>query len=106
MPSFRVAFARLFLLRLAGTVSLRFAYPFLPVIADGLDASIAAVGVGVACGEVAGLVAPFVGRRLDRVGRRRGMLDGLTISALGCVIVAAAPDVVGFGAGLFVVAIG
>lgn len=106
MPSFRVAFARLFLLRLAGTVSLRFAYPFLPVIADGLDASITAVGVGVACGEVAGLVAPFVGRRLDRVGRRRGMLDGLTISALGCVIVAAAPNVVGFGAGLFVVAIG
>lgn len=106
MPTFRVAFARLFILRLAGTVSLRFAYPFLPTIADGLDASIASLGIGVACGEVAGLVAPLVGRRLDRVGRRRGMLDGLVVSAVGCLIVAAAPNVVGFGAGLFVVAVG
>lgn len=106
MPSFRVAFRRLFLLRMAGTVSLRFAYPFLPIIADGLDTSIATLGVGIACGEVAGLAVPALGRRLDRIGRRRGMLDGTVVSAVGCVVVAGAPNVAVFGAGLFVVAIG
>lgn len=106
MPSFRVAFRRLFLLRLVGTVSLRFAYPFLPMIADGLDAGIGAVGVGVACGEVAGFVVPFVGRRLDRIGRRRGMEHGLVICSAGCLVVSAAPSVAGFGIGMFVVAIG
>ena len=106
MVPFRVAFRRLFLIRLVGTVSLRYPYPFLPVIADGLDAGIGAVGVGVACGEVAGFLTPALGRRLDRIGRRRGMADGLVVAALGCAIVSVAPSVVGFGAGMFVVAIG
>ncbi len=103
---FRVAFRRLFLLRLAGTVSLRFAYPFLPLIATGLHTSIAGVGVGLACGEAAGLFAPLVGRRLDRVGRRRGMIDGLVVSSVGCAGIAASPSVAAFGASLFVVAVG
>ena len=103
---FRVAFRRLFLLRLAGTVSLRFAYPFLPLIAAGLHTGIAGVGVGLACGEAAGLFAPLVGRRLDRVGRRRGMIDGLVVGAVGCAGIAASPNVAAFGASLFVVAVG
>ena len=105
MP-FRVAFRRLFLIRLVGTVSLRYPYPFLPVIADGLDTGIGSVGVGVACGEVAGFLTPALGRRLDRIGRRRGMADGVVVAAVGCGIVALAPGVIGFGAGMFVVAIG
>lgn len=104
--TFRVAFRRLFVARLLGTVSLRFAYPFLPTIADGLGTDLATIGVGVAAGEAAGLLAPLLGRRLDRVGRRRGMTDGLVVSAVGCVGVAAAPNVLGFGVALFVVAIG
>lgn len=104
--TFRVAFRRLFVARLLGTVSLRFAYPFLPTIADGLGTDLATIGIGVACGEAAGLFAPLIGRRLDRIGRRRGMTDGLVVSAVGCVGVAAAPHVVFFGLALFVVAIG
>ena len=104
--TFRVAFRRLFVARLLGTVSLRFAYPFLPTIADGLGTDLATIGVGVAAGEAAGLLAPLLGRRLDRVGRRRGMTDGLVVSAIGCVGVAAAPNVWAFGVALFVVAIG
>ncbi len=103
---FRVAFVRLFALRLVGTVSIRFAYPFLPEIADGLGTSLATAGLGLACGEIAGLVAPLVGRRLDRIGRRRGMVDGLVVSSVGCLGVALAPHVVAFGASLFVVAVG
>ena len=103
---FRVAFRRLFAARLLGTVSLRFAYPFLPTIADGLGTDLATIGVGVAGGEIAGLLAPVIGRRLDRVGRRRGMIDGLVVSAAGCVGVAAAPHVAVFGIALFFVAIG
>lgn len=103
---FRVAFRRLFAARLLGTVSLRFAYPFLPTIADGLGTDLATIGVGVAGGEIAGLLAPLIGRRLDRVGRRRGMIDGLVVSAIGCVGVAAAPHVAVFGIALFFVAIG
>lgn len=104
--TFRVAFRRLFVARLLGTVSLRFAYPFLPTIADGLGTDLATIGVGVAAGEAAGLLAPLLGRRLDRIGRRRGMTDGLVVSAIGCVGVAAAPNVLVFGVALFVVAIG
>lgn len=104
--TFRVAFRRLFVARLLGTVSLRFAYPFLPTIADGLGTDLATIGVGVAGGEIAGLLAPVIGRRLDRVGRRRGMIDGLVVSAVGCVGVAAAPNVAVFGVALFFVAIG
>ena len=103
---FRVAFRRLFALRLAGTVSLRFAYPFLPLIATGLHTSIAGVGIGLAGGEAAGLFAPLVGRRLDRVGRRRGMIDGLVVGAVGCAGIALSPNVAAFGASLFVVAVG
>lgn len=105
-PPFRVAFRRLFLMRMIGTVSLRFSYPFLPTIADGLDVSIGTMGLAVACGEVVGLGAPLIGRRLDRIGRRRGMRDGLVIAAIGCAVAAATPSVVGFGIALLLVATG
>lgn len=104
--SFRAAFRRLFVVRLVGTVSLRFAYPFLPAIADGLGVSIGAVGLALAAGEGAGLLAPLVGRRLDRIGRRRGMTDGLAIGAAGCAVAAVAPGALAFGVGLFAVAVG
>lgn len=106
LPSFSAAFRRLFVVRLVGTVSLRFAYPFLPGIADGLGVSIGAVGLALAAGEGAGLLAPLVGRRLDRIGRRRGMTDGLVIGAVGCAVATAAPGAVAFGVGLFAVAVG
>lgn len=106
LPSFGAAFRRLFVVRLVGTVSLRFAYPFLPAIADGLGVSIGAVGLALAAGEGAGLLAPLVGRRLDRIGRRRGMTDGLVIGAVGCAIAAVAPGALAFGVGLFAVAVG
>lgn len=105
MP-FRIAFRRLFAIRLLGTVSFRYPYPFLATIADGLDTGIATIGVGIAAGEVAGLVAPLFGRRLDRVGRARGMVDGSALAAVGCLLVALAPNPWVFGAGFFVVAIG
>lgn len=105
-PGFRVAFVRLFLIRMVGTVSLRYSYPFLPTIADGLDVSIGTMGLAVACGEVVGLAAPLIGRRLDRIGRRRGMRDGLLITGVGCALAAATPTVVGFGAALLLVATG
>lgn len=104
--SFLVAFRRLFLIRLVGTVSLRYSYPFLPTIADGLGVGIGTMGLAVACGEVVGLGAPLIGRRLDRIGRRRGMRDGLLLAALGCALAAATPSVVGFGAALLLVATG
>ena len=106
LPAFGAAFRRLFVVRLVGTVSLRFAYPFLPAIADGLGVGIGAVGLALAAGEAAGLLAPLVGRRLDRIGRRRGMTDGLVIGAVGCAIAAVAPGAVAFGIGLFAVAVG
>jgi len=106
LPAFGAAFRRLFLVRLLGTVSLRFAYPFLPAIADGLGVGIGAVGLALAAGEAAGLLAPLVGRRLDRIGRRRGMTDGLIIGAAGCAVAAIAPGAVAFGIGLFGIAVG
>lgn len=106
LPAFGATFRRLFLVRLIGTVSLRFAYPFLPTIADGLDVGIATLGIAMAFGEGAGLLAPLVGRRLDRIGRRRGMTDGLFIGALGCLAAGMAQTTAAFGVGLFAIAVG
>lgn len=106
MLPFRVAFRRLFAIRLAGTVSVRYAYLFLPTIADGLDVSLAAVGVAIACGEVTGLGAPFFGRLIDRLGRRRGMRDGCLVAAVGCALAAATPSIIGLAIALPVVYLG
>ena len=68
-PPFEVAFRRLFVLRMAGTVSLRFAYPFLAPISDGLGASIGALGFALACGE-AERIAPGAGLRATKDAAR------------------------------------
>jgi predicted MFS family arabinose efflux permease len=104
--SFRITFAGLLAVRLVGTVSLRFALPFIEDIADGLSVSITAIGFALAAGEVAGFAGPRLGRVLDRIGRRRGMELGLAASVAGCLIAGVAPVVGVLALGFFLIALG
>jgi len=70
--------------------SSRVVYPFLPVIARGLDISIASASVLLTLRFVAGLAAPILGPLADRFGRRRMMVIGLLVFVLAGVTLAGA----------------
>jgi MFS family permease len=51
-------------------------------------------------------LSPLVGRLTDRLGRRATILSGFALTALGGVLIALVPGVVGFSAGIFLVGLG
>jgi predicted MFS family arabinose efflux permease len=89
--------------RFSSNLLLRFPAPFLGVIAAGLDSSVAAMGLALGAGELAGLAAPAVGRAADRRGARTAMSVGLALVAAGALLAGAAPVVVVFAAAMVVV---
>lgn len=91
--------------RFSVNLSLRFVYPFLPVIARGLGVSLGAAGVSLSIRELSGLAGPAVGRALDRRGHRLGMLVGLVGVALGCMGGGLSPGLVVFTLAMVVVAV-
>jgi len=69
----------------------RLVYPFLPLIARGLNVAPAAVILGVTARSALGLGAPLIGSLGDRVGRRTAMLAGLVVFVLGGLLVGLRP---------------
>ncbi len=86
--------------RLAGNACYRFTYPFVALIASGLDVSLPRIGVALACAELAGLLSPLTGRLADRLGQRRAMAGGLAAVATGATLAASAQHVVWLAAAL------
>ena len=80
--------------RLAGNACYRFTYPFVALIASGLDVSLPRIGVALAFAELAGLLSPLTGRFADRLGQRRAMAGGLAMVAVGATLAASAQHVV------------
>jgi MFS transporter, DHA1 family, inner membrane transport protein len=80
------AVARLFL-----NTARRFAYPFAPALARGLDVPLTSVTPLVALNQGAGLLSPFLGPLADRWGPRAMMLLGLAVLAAGMLAAAALP---------------
>lgn len=72
------ALARLFL-----NTARRFAYPFAPALARGLDVPLTHVTSLVALNQGTGLLTPFLGPLADGWGPRTMMLTGLGILAVG-----------------------
>ena len=69
----------------------RFAYPFIPALARGLAAPLAAVQAVVAVQEGVGVLSPLFGPLAERLGRRRLMLAALALSVLAALAGAAFP---------------
>ena len=80
------ALARLFL-----NTARRFAYPFAPALARGLDVPLTSVTALVALSQGAGLLGPLLGLLVDRWGPRTMMLLGLAMLATGMLAAAALP---------------
>ncbi len=76
------------LARLVLNTARRFAYPFGPALARGLDVPLTRITSLVALNQGAGLLSPFMGTLADRWGPRVMMLIGL--ACLGCGMLAAA----------------
>lgn len=78
--------------RLLGNGAFRYLYPFLPVVARGLDVSLERAGLLVSALAVGGLLAPAVRRALTggREASRRLTVGGLTLLTLGLAVAAAA----------------
>src|SRR5215469_9792559 len=80
------ALARFFL-----NTARRFAYPFAPALARGLDVPLTQVTSLVAINQGAGLLSPVLGPLVDRWGPRALMLLGLSGLALGMLAAALLP---------------
>jgi DHA1 family inner membrane transport protein len=69
----------------------RFAYPFGPALARGLDVPLTRITSLVALNQGVGLLSPFMGTLADRWGPRVMMLIGLASLACGMLAAAALP---------------
>jgi MFS transporter, DHA1 family, inner membrane transport protein len=92
--------------RLVANGTLRYTAPFLPAIGRGLGVPLTSLGVAVTAGELAGLTAPFTGRRVDRTSPRVAMTVALAVVALGALAAGLSPGVGALAAALFLVAAG
>lgn len=88
--------------RLVSNACYRFAPPFVAVIARGLDVSVGDLGIALMFGEFAGLLSPFIGRRVDRANRRSGMVLGMSGVAVATAAAALTTGPLGLAAALFV----
>ena len=94
MPARRrlvVELAAVALVRFVLNTSRRFAYPFAPALARGLDVPLTSVTSLVALNQGASLLSPFLGPLADRWGPRTMMLLGLASLASGMLAAAALP---------------
>jgi len=80
--------------RVTGNACYRYTYPFVALIASGLDVSLGRMGVALAFAELAGLLSPLTGRLADHLGQRQAMAGGLASVALGATLAASAQHVV------------
>lgn len=90
--------------RVTGNACYRYTYPFVALIASGLDVSLGRMGVALAFAELAGLLSPLTGRLADRLGQRTAMAAGLASVALGTSLAASAQHLVWLALSLVVLA--
>ncbi|MFM9131772.1 MAG: MFS transporter, partial [Actinomycetota bacterium] len=89
--------------RLVSNACYRFAPPFVAVIARGFDVSVGQMGIALMIGEFAGLLSPWIGRRVDGANRVTAMAFGMSALFAGVVAAAAAPNVAVFTVAVFVI---
>ena len=83
----RIQVILLTIIRWVTATTLRMVYPFLPVFARGLGVSITTISSAVGLRSLIGGLSPLLSTISDRYSRRTGMLLGVGIFILGCVLV-------------------
>ena len=86
--------------RLCVNALFRYVGPFLAVVADGLDVSVAELGVALTVAQVGGFASPAIGRLVDHLPRRRSIALGLAGCAVGGLVVAVCNGIIWFTVGL------
>jgi len=94
------------LARLVGNSTFRLATPFLAIIGRGLGVSLPTMGEALSAGEFTGLLAPLIGRRADRHGRRQAMSIGAVVVGVGALIAAISPTALVFALAIVTVSFG
>jgi len=84
----------------------RMIYPFLPVIARGLDVPLATVALGVTARSMLGLASPFLGSFADVRGRKATMLFGIGLFGAALILVGVWPTVPGLLLSMLLAALG
>ena len=90
--------------RLCANALYRYVGPFLAVVADGLDVSVAELGVALTVAQVCGFASPAIGRLVDHLPRRRSIALGLAGCALGGGVAAVSSGIIWFTVGLMTIA--
>ena len=88
--------------RTAVNSCVRFAPPFLAVIARGNGTTLAGIGVAVAISELSGLLSPLNGEIVERLHRRTAMVLGLIGVVIGVAVAASSVHTAMFAVGLTV----
>ena len=89
--------------RLCANALFRYIGPFLAVVADGLDVSVAELGIALTVAQVCGFAAPAIGRLVDHLPRRRSIAIGLAGCAIGGLVVAVCSGIIWFTVGLMTI---
>ena len=89
--------------RLCVNALYRYIGPFLAVVADGLDVSVAELGVALTVAQVCGFAAPAIGRLVDHLPRRRRSPSGSPAPRVGGLVVATCTGIVWFTVGLLTI---
>jgi predicted MFS family arabinose efflux permease len=92
--------------RFTGNLGFRWVFAFIPTVAGGLGVSLAAMGAALTARDAAGLAAPTVGRRADRGHIRSVLALGLAATGVGSIVAGVSSEILLFGAGLTVLALG
>jgi DHA1 family inner membrane transport protein len=98
----RVSLATIYVGRFAGNWSLRFIYPFLPVISRGLGIPLETLGLIAGARELTGVIGPLLARPIDRSSQRRTIIISLVALGLAMGLAVATDSVAVFAAGLAV----
>lgn len=92
--------------RFTGNLGFRWVFAFIPTVAGGLGVSLATMGAALTARDAAGLAAPAVGRRADRGHMRSVLALGLAATGVGSIVAGVSSEILLFGAGLTVLALG
>ena len=92
--------------RLILSTAYRMVFPFLPIFARGLGASLETVSFVIGVRSATGLAGPIFGAIADTRSRRRAMLEGLVLFSGGMLLTRFFPTLLFFSIGLIVSGVG
>ncbi len=98
---YAIALCRLFM----NTTS-RMVYPFLPNFARGLGVTVPSLQRSLSIRSIAGFIVPFLVPLSERFGRKKFLIVGLLIFALGCLLAWQAQSLLIFSIALLLIALG